>query len=173
MSEKMGAGAAVPAITVDKVGGGKVTIGGARPGWQLVVVYRGKHCPICRVQLGQFAEKLDELTKLGVEVVAISMDDADRAKVVHEEWDTGDLRLGYGLSEADARALGLFLSDKRAGSEEPEVFCEPGLFLVRPDGTLFLISVQNVPFARPPLAELMMGINYVLNNDYPVRGSHD
>ena len=36
MSEKLGAGAPVPAITLGKVGGGTVTIGGARGGWQLV-----------------------------------------------------------------------------------------------------------------------------------------
>ena len=48
MAEKLAAGAAMPAIELPRWGGGTVTTGGARPRWQLVVVYRGKHCPICK-----------------------------------------------------------------------------------------------------------------------------
>ena len=49
-TRKLEAGGAVPAIAVPKVGGGEIAIGntGAR---QIVVVYRGKHCPICRSDL--------------------------------------------------------------------------------------------------------------------------
>ena len=54
--------------------------------------------------------------------------------------------------------------------EEPPLFSEPGLFLVRPDGTLYFGSVQTMPFARPSFAEIQGALDFVLANDYPARG---
>lgn len=56
------------------------------------------------------------------------------------------------------------------GIEEPALFPEPGLFLVRPDGTLFFSSVQSLPFARPRFDDVLGAIDYVLKTDYPPRG---
>lgn len=137
----------------------------------LVVMYRGKHCPICRNQLKTLAGKLDEFTSRGINVVAVSMDAEDRAMVVDSEWETGDVPLAFNMSEETARAWGLYISQGREGSDEPDVFSEPGMFLVRPDGTLYFAAVQNAPFSRPPLDELLQGIDYILKNDYPTRGT--
>lgn len=137
----------------------------------LVVFYRGKHCPICRGQLKDLADKLDAFTRHGVNVVAVSMDGKDRAMEVDEKWDTGDVPLAYDLTEDGAREWGLYISPGREGTEEPERFSEPGMFLVRPDGTLYYASVQNAPFARPPFDQLLQGIEYVTKNDYPTRGT--
>lgn len=136
----------------------------------LVLFYRGKHCPICRMQLKDLAGKQDEFSQRGVNVVAVSMDAEDRAMDVAAKWGTGSLPLAYGMSEETARQWGLYISSALDGSDEPAVFSEPGLFLVRPDGTLYFASVQNTPFTRPPLGELLQGIDYALNKGYPVRG---
>lgn len=137
----------------------------------MLVFYRGKHCPICRNQLKALSGKLEEFTKRGINVFAVSMDSPERAQVVHEEWDTGDVPLAHSLSEDDARAWGLYISQKREGSDEPDMFSEPGLFLIRPDGALYFAATQNAPFSRPPLDELLKGIDYILENDYPTRGT--
>ncbi|MEM7688135.1 MAG: peroxiredoxin-like family protein [Pseudomonadota bacterium] len=137
----------------------------------LVVFYRGYHCPICRSQLKELGQKLDQFTERGVNVVAVSMDPEERAMKIDEKWDTGDVPLAYGMSEESAREWGLYVSDGREDSDETPVFSEPGLFLVRPDGTLYFASVQNAPFTRPPLDELIQGIDYVLKAGYPVRGT--
>ncbi|BDI61144.1 peroxiredoxin-like family protein [Qipengyuania nanhaisediminis] len=137
----------------------------------LVVMYRGKHCPICRQQLKAVGAKLDEFTKRGINVVAVSMDSEERARTVDREWETGDLPLAFAMSEETARNWGLYISQGRPDSDEPERFSEPGMFLVRSDGTLYLASVQNAPFTRPPLDELLQGIDFILKNDYPVRGT--
>ncbi|QUL38707.1 peroxiredoxin-like family protein [Erythrobacter sp. JK5] len=139
--------------------------------FNLLVFYRGKHCPICRGYLKELSNRLDAFTERGINVFAISMDNKERATVVHEEWDTGDVPLVYNLSESSAREWGLYLSQKRPDSEEPDVFSEPGLFLVRPDGALHFACVQNAPFTRPPLDQLLEGIDHILENDYPVRGT--
>ncbi|MEM1401497.1 MAG: AhpC/TSA family protein, partial [Pseudomonadota bacterium] len=49
-------------------------------------------------------------------------------------------------------------------------FAEPGLFLVRPDKTLYFGSVQTMPFARPSFDGVLMGLDFVLKTDYPARG---
>ena len=91
--------------------------------------------------------------------------------VSHKEWNTGNLPLVHDLSEEQAREWGLYISQKREGSEEPGKFSEPGLFLVRPDMTLYFAQTQNAPFTRPPLDQLLEGIDFVRDKDYPIRGT--
>ncbi len=45
---KFKAGDVFPKIALPRVGGGNVTLGKSNNGhdWQMVVVYRGKHCPL-------------------------------------------------------------------------------------------------------------------------------
>ena len=136
----------------------------------MLVFYRGKHCPICKKYLTEIGSRLRDITDRGVNVFAVSMDDEDRAMVVDKEWDTGDLPLVYDMSEDMAREWGLFLSSKRDGSEEPDTFSEPGLFLIRPDQTVYFVQVQSAPFTRPDLDQLMDGLDIIKKNDYPPRG---
>lgn len=82
--------------------------------------------------------------------------------------------LGYGLDLDTARAWGLFISAGKGksslGIEEPAEFSEPGLFLLKSDGTLYASSVQTMPFARPSFQELLQAIEFIQKNDYPARG---
>ncbi|BBK40459.1 thioredoxin peroxidase [Allostella vacuolata] len=140
----------------------------------LVVVYRGLHCPICKTQLRDLESKLDAFAQKGVGVVALSTDDEERANRTKAEWGLPRLRLGHGFGLAAAREWGLFLSTGRGktshGVEEPPLFAEPGLFLVRADGTLYFSSVQTMPFARPSFADILQAIDIVIARDYPARG---
>ena len=52
MSQKPEAGAKMPRFALPAVAGGEIEVGGEGR-WQLVVVYRGKHCPKCKGYLGQ------------------------------------------------------------------------------------------------------------------------
>lgn len=165
----------VPPLVVPLVGGGQFDIAQEKPShFTLVVFYRGLHCPICRKQLTELEAKLPELEKRGVSVVAVSSDDAERAERTKREWKLPELRLGHGLELATARSWGLYVSSGQgatsAGVEEPALFSEPGLFLVKPDHTLYFASVQTMPFARPQLAEILGAIDYVVAKNYPARG---
>ena len=137
----------------------------------MLVFYRGKHCPICKKYLTELGGKLDKFTDKGINVFAISMDSPERAAVSHEEWDTHDLPLAHSLSEDKAREYGLYISEKREGSKEPDVFSEPGLFVVKPDGTLHFTVVQSAPFTRPDLDDLLEGLMFTIEKDYPTRGT--
>ncbi|WP_255413055.1 peroxiredoxin-like family protein [Erythrobacter sp. KY5] len=165
-------GTQVPALDLPLTIGARYDLSKQDPEtFTLVVMYRGKHCPVCKGQLTELGSKLDEFTKRGINVVAASMDSEERAMVVDQEWETGDVPLAYDMSDETAREWGLYISEKREGSEEPDKFSEPGMFLVRPDGTLYFASIQNAPFTRPPLDDLLEGIDYITKNDYPTRGT--
>ncbi len=162
---------AVPDFTVPLIDGGKFQLS-QRLGdnFTLLLFYRGVHCPICKMQLRELQRKLGDFAEREITVVAISMDSKERAQKSVDEWGVDDLLLGYGLSEEQARDFGLYISSGRPDSPEPEIFSEPALLLVKPDQTLYFASIQSMPFTRPPLDQLLQGIDYALENNYPPRG---
>lgn len=140
----------------------------------MVIFYRGLHCPVCSRYLKGLSDQLGAFKERGVDVIAISCDDRDRAEQTPEKWQLDGLKIGYGLTVDQARAWGLYISNSRgvtsAGIEETRQFNEPGLFLVRPDGTLYWAAVQSVPFARPHLDEVLSAVDFIKAKDYPARG---
>jgi len=161
----------VPDFTVPLVDSGKFQLS-QRLGdnFTLLLFYRGVHCPICKMQVRELQRKLGDFAERGITVVAISMDSRERAQKSVEEWGVDELLLGYKLSEELARDLDLYISSGRPGSEEPSIFSEPAMLLVKPDQTLYFASIQSMPFTRPPLDELLKGIDFALEKDYPARG---
>ena len=165
----------VPALNVALTTGGRFVLG-AQPGekFDLLVFYRGLHCPICVKYLLELGRLAPEFAARGVQVVAISSDDEDRAGQMADKVSASGFKLGYGLSLRAAREWGLYLSASRGktsiGIDEPAVFSEPGVFIVRPDGTLYYSAVQTMPFARPPFQDLLGAIDFAISKDYPARG---
>jgi len=165
----------VPELSVSTTAGGKWALGERKPErFSLIVFYRGLHCPICRGYLGELAKLEPEFRSRGVDVIAVSSDDAERAQRAATEWQLGNLTVGYGLDLATARAWGLFISTSRGktsvGIDEPAQFSEPGVFLVRSNGTLYWSAIQTMPFARPHFRELLSAVDFVISKDYPARG---
>ncbi|MEC7524138.1 MAG: redoxin domain-containing protein [Myxococcota bacterium] len=135
----------------------------------MIIMYRGKHCPVCKKYLKKAQDLADRYASLGVDIVAVSMDDAQRAKDAAKEWGIDAFPVAYGMSEATALEWGLYLSDS-IKDEEPRRFSEPGLFLVRPDGTLHYAAINSMPFGRPDLEDMADAIEFVQKKDYPARG---
>lgn len=142
----------------------------------LVCFYRGLHCPICGGYLKEFERLAPKFAKRGVKTIAISSDGRERAQQMAEKIGAENLRFGYGLPLSVARDWGLYISTSRGktslGIEEPALFSEPGIFLVRPDATLYWASVQSMPFVRPHFAEMVQAIDFVIDKDYPARGEY-
>ncbi len=135
----------------------------------LVTFYRGYHCPICRGYLAQLDRAIDDLSALGVKVVAVSGDSEERAKNTVEEWKLEKVRVAYGQSVESMRDWGLFVS-KGIKDPEPELFGEPGIFLVRPDNTIYMVAINSMPAGRPRIEDIVGSIKYFVENDYPARG---
>jgi peroxiredoxin len=165
----------VPDLSLDTVAGGRVTLADLRPEqFIMAVFYRGYHCPVCRKYLTELDGLMDEFDKRGVHVVAVSSDTRHRAEQTKTEWNLQRVELAYGLPLNQARDWGLYISSSRGktsvGIDEPAMFSEPGLFLIRPDGTLYWGNVSTMPFARPHFSEIVSAIDFAVKNDYPARG---
>lgn len=159
----------VPALSLPLAGGGTWSLDADKgDAFTLVVFYRGLHCPICNRYLNELQSLVPKFAERGVNVVAVSSDDQEKAEKAKADWGLADLSIAYGLDLASARKWGLYISTGR--SHEPALFSEPGMFLVRSDGTLFFASVQTMPFVRPPLADLPGALDFVIKKDYPARG---
>jgi peroxiredoxin len=159
-----------PSLEFPLVGGGTWRLGDIKPAlFQMVVVYRGLHCPICKTYLGELEGKLPEFAKRGVDVIATSMDTQDRAEKAKADWGLANLPIGYDLPVATARDWELFISHPIRDGEPPE-FSEPGLFLVRPNGELFYAARANAPWGRPPFDQVLRGIDGVVEHKRPARG---
>lgn len=167
----------VPALEVPLVGGERFVLG-APPGQQfdLIVFYRGLHCPICAKYLMELERLVPEFNQRGVQVVAISSDSAERAQAMAEKVKAQALKIGHSLPLPTARQWGLYLSASRGatsiGIEEPALFSEPGVFITRPDGTLYYGSTQTMPFARPQFQDLLGAIDFAIAKNYPARGEY-
>ena len=166
---KLAAGTAFPAITVPRLGGGEIALA-AMEGWRLLVVYRGKHCPLCKPYLGTLDKLIEEFAAANVAVVAISADPEEKAQADHAEFGWR-FPLGYGLTVAQMQSLGLYVSNPRSPQETDRPFSEPGLFLINPAGQVQLIDISNAPFARPDLAGIARGAKRIQEMNYPIRGT--
>ena len=137
----------------------------------MIVFYRGLHCPVCSVFLKQIESQLLEYKKSNTEVIAVSMDNKEKALKVKSDWSIKNLNIAYGLSEENARNWGLYIS-KSIKEAESDLFCEPGLFIIKEDGTVYLANTSNMPWARPDLTDFPAKLIFAEENNYPVRGNY-
>lgn len=168
----------VPPLVVDTVAHGAFDLAAeTSENFTLVVFYRGLHCPLCAKYLLELERLVPEFEKRGVSVIALSSDDAERAAAMAAKVGATHLRFGYGVALPTAKEWGLYISSSRGltsiGIEEPALFAEPGVFLVRPDGTLYYGAVQTMPFARPNFNDLLGGLDFAIPNNYPARGEYN
>ena len=145
------------------------TIGGPKDRWSMVFIYRGRHCPRCKRFLNKLNAALTEWTD-HMDVVVASADTEEKAAADLAEFGWS-FDLCYGLTEAQMRDLGLYVSSPLSEAETSQNFAEPGAFGLRPDGTMMLVDISNGPAARPDLEELLDGMIFNITNDRPVRGT--
>lgn len=168
---------AVPALQVPTLDHGLFDLSADAPEhFTLLVFYRGLHCPICHKYLLELGRLQADFAQRGVKTMALSSDTPERARAMADKLQAPGLRMGHSLPLDLARAWGLYLSASRGttsiGIEEPALFSEPGVFIVRPDGTLYYGAVQTMPFARPHFDELLAAIDFALAKGYPARGEY-
>jgi peroxiredoxin len=167
----------VPALSVPTLAHGTYDLHRETPQhFHLVVFYRGYHCPICAKYLLELGRLVPEYEKRGVSVIAISSDGLRRAQEMARKINMPQLRMGYALPLEVAREWGLYVTQGHGktsiGIEEPPMFSEPAVYLVRADGTLYYGAVQTMPFARPHFDELLTSIDFALQRNYPARGEY-
>lgn len=149
---------------------GRDLIFGAPGGWQALFVIRGQHCPICKSYLGEIEQRLATFGELNIAVAAVSADSEAQTRATADAVKPS-FPLLHGLDEAAMRALGLYVSEPRSAQETDHRFSEPALFVVNPEGVLQLVDIANAPFLRPDLDRLLRGLRFVIEKNYPIRGT--
>ena len=174
-THKLHAGDAFPEITVKSLDGSDVTLGKPADGtdWQMVIVYRGRHCPLCTKYLNQLEGFKQRLCDNKVDLVAVSADSKEQL-----EDQLGKVNVSfpvyYGLTLEQMETLGVYISVPRSEKETDHNFAEPGLFVVNEEGNLHVVDISNNPFVRPELEALASGLEWIRNpdNNYPIRGMY-
>lgn len=161
----------VPALDIKLVAGQRFVLGEApAERFDMLLFYRGLHCPICAKQLTDFEKHASEFASRGVNIIAISTDSEERAIKMADKVNAKGVKIAYDFSLQEARHWGLYLSESlgttSTGIDEPKIFSEPALYLIKPDATLYYATVQNMPFVRPA------AIDYIIKEDYPARGEY-
>lgn len=160
----------VPELVVNTVNGMEWNLRETKTeNFNLVIFYRGLHCPVCKSYLEELNGLISDYSERGVNVIAISSNNKELAEKTVENWDIENVTIGYDMPIEEARKWDLYISEG-INDKEPNEFIEPALFLIRPDHTLYASSIQSMPFARPKLKELLKSIDFVLDKDYPARG---
>ena len=155
---------------VSLLSGGSYNLGEQEPSrFTMIVFFRGLHCPVCHAQLKEIDRRMVELQERGIDVIAVSGETRERTEELEEKWGLERLSLAYGLTEPQMRSWGLFVSRGRS-QDEPSLFNEPGLFLIKPDRTVYYESILSMPVGRPHLDDLLRGIDYWVAHNYPARG---
>lgn len=135
----------------------------------LVVFYRGSHCPLCKTYLQQLEDLLPDFEEKGVKIVAVSMDTEKRARSSRKDWELSEIPLGYDLDLETARNWSLYISEG-IKEGEPDVFSEPGLFLIDNSNQVYYSAINSNPWGRPYLPSFVKAVDYIIKSGYPARG---
>ena len=174
-TQKIHVGAEFPALPVSDMKDTLVDI--SKPtgdaDWQMVVVYRGRHCPLCTKFLNSLAGYRQRLLDIGIDIAAVSADSKEQLEEHLSRLDV-NFPLFHGLTLEQMQDLGLYISIPRSEKETDHNFAEPGLFVINGDGEVQVVDISNNPFARPDLEVFVSGLEWIRapENNYPIRGTY-
>lgn len=141
--------------------------------WQMVVIYRGVHCPICATYLTELNELHDDFKKANIDLVAVSADSVSQLNsFLKDKVDDLSFEVLAELSISQMNLLGLYISEPRSLEETDHPFAEPCVLVINPDNQLHIVDKSNAPFSRPDLRKLLDGIKFIQSKDYPIRGTY-
>lgn len=175
MHSSMAAGSLFPSLMVKGLDGVDIELGkiSEKADWRMVVVYRGKHCPLCTKYLNLLETFKEKIEANGVEIVAVSADSKTQLEAHLNDLDIS-FPIYYGLTIEQMQTLGLYISNPRSEKETDHPFSEPGLFVINEKNQVQVLDISNGPLARPEIGILAGGLEFIKapENDYPIRGTY-
>ena len=97
-----------------------------------------------------YANLKDEFDKLGVSIVAASVDPIEKAKEVADEVN---FPVGYGVTREQADSLGSWWEDRRQ-------IIQPSEFIVGADGNVVACSYSDGPLGRIDAGDVIKMVNF-------------
>jgi len=108
-----------------------------------------------------------------LEHVAQHGDPPCRVRPIRERLERGARRVGIGVVAIVKHKNSLVaetLPPHLARLNLPDAFGEPGIFLIRPDGTIYMAALNSMPAARPRIDDVVQAIEFFTDRSYPPRG---
>jgi peroxiredoxin len=139
---KLANGDTFPALTVDAVGGGTLSLPDDLAGsFGVILFYRGAWCPYCNAQLATFSRASGRLAELGIKVVALSVDDEATSAALVAKHHL-DFPVGHS-ADADkiAAVTGAYTND------QPHHLQSTG-FVLAPDSTIITAVYSSGAIGR-------------------------
>jgi len=175
-NDKFKAGDLFPSISLNTLSHGILKIGEPidNNDWQMVVVYRGKHCPMCTSYLRKLESLKNSFYDIGISIIAVSGDPENKATDHNQEMELS-FPVAYDLSIEQMKELGLYISHPRSPQETDRPFAEPGIYIINEKGQVQVTDISNAPFTRPELETLAGGLSFIRKpeNNYPIRGTFE
>lgn len=162
-------GQPLPRITLNLTDGSTKDLGAPTGEWQVLVVYRGRHCPRCKTYLTKLDGMQAAFAERGAKITLASADPIEKAEADVAEFGW-TLPCAYGLSEKDMSDLGLYISDPASPTETDRRFAEPGLYVTNADNLLHVVGISNSASCRPDLDVVLDGIRGIQTKNLPIRG---
>ena len=104
MNTRLQNGDRFPELSIPTVGGGQIVLPRDVEGFYSVILfYRGAWCPYCKAQLAAFARARLSLRSIGVEIVAISVDDEAVSAALVDKMRL-NFPVGFGVKADDVSA---------------------------------------------------------------------
>jgi len=100
--------------------------------------------------LDGFSKAKAELDKLGVKVVAASVDDIEKAKEIA---DQNNFAIGYGVTKDQADTLGSWWEERRQ-------IIQPSEFVLNAEGKVMVSSYSDGPLGRIDAGDVIKLINF-------------
>jgi peroxiredoxin len=115
MHSRLQNGDCFPRLSIQTVGGGRMVLPRDVEGsYSVVLFYRGAWCPYCRAQLAAFSRACDSLRAIGVEVVAVSVDDEATSTALVDKLRL-NFPIGFGAKADEiSAATGAYVADGSA-----------------------------------------------------------
>lgn len=147
-------GQALPALTLQRTGGGAISLPHDLAGrFGVVLVYRGAWCPYCNAQLASFQRAADKLAATDISVVALSVDDEQTTQSVVDKHHL-EFPVAYGAdADAVSSAWGAYTND------DPHFLQSTG-FVLAPDGTLVTAVYSSGAIGRLVVDDVLGLVQY-------------
>ncbi len=164
-------GQKVPVLEFPLLSGGTWSLrGDSSARLHLISFYRGAFCGFCTRFMQQLNALNTDFAELDIELAGVSVDPEDIAKAWAEGNGIDKISTGYGLTREQIEACELFASHFTRDGKEL-YFAEPALWLVKPDGELYLNIQSSVSCGRPDLESLLTGLKLLAGQGFPTRGN--
>lgn len=165
MSMKLMPGTKLPEVTLTLTTGEAYTPGRLEEGWELFIIYRGKHCPRCKTYLNKLESLKSDFEAINVSIYIATADPKEKVEDDLAEFGWS-MPVAYGMTKEQIQYLGLYMSTHADGRP----FAEPGLFVINPESTIQVMGIANAASCRPDLDVILDGIKGIQSRGLPIFG---